>query len=136
MKIYTDDVFVQIKEKSRQAYIKSWQDFKSFCPDHEFENGYPPEEIFIKYFNQLKLDKKMATSSLWTHYSYLNSVMKRKYGFKMQDNPRITMLIKGFKAETTKPPILAFMVLSVLHSSPFSIALKKIRHNLFIFVHE
>jgi len=46
MKIYNDDeVFVQIKEKSRPAYIKSWLDFKSFCPDHEFENGYPPEEI-------------------------------------------------------------------------------------------
>ena len=118
MKIYTDDeVFVQIKEKSRPAYIKSWQDFKSFCPEHEFENGYPPEEIFIKYFNHLKLDKKMATSSLWTHYSYLNSVMKRKYGFKMQDNPRITMLIKGFEAETTKKA--AIFEVEVIKSSKF-----------------
>lgn len=30
-KIYTDEeVFDQIKDKSRKAYIKSWQEFKNF----------------------------------------------------------------------------------------------------------
>ena len=42
----------------------------------------------------------MATSLIWTHYSYINSVMKRKYGWKLQTLPRITMTIKGFKEDT------------------------------------
>lgn len=75
MEIYTDDEVIDQIMKSRPAYTKS------FFPDHEFEDGYPPEEIFIKYFNSAK---------------------KKKYGFKLQDNPRITMFIKGFEAETTK----------------------------------
>ena len=45
MEIYTDDEVIDQIMKSRPAYTKS------FFPDHEFEDGYPPEEIFIKYFN-------------------------------------------------------------------------------------
>lgn len=41
----------------------------------------------------------MATSSIWTHYSYINSIMKRKYGWKLQSLPRITMVIKGFEED-------------------------------------
>ena len=39
----------------------------------------------------------MATSSIWTHYYYINSVMKRKYGWKLQTLPRIIMTMKGFE---------------------------------------
>ena len=42
----------------------------------------------------------MTRSLIWTHYSYINSVMKRKYGWKLQTLPRITMTIKGFKEDT------------------------------------
>ena len=35
-KIYTDEeVFAEIKDKSRPAYVKSWQEFKSFMTGHE-----------------------------------------------------------------------------------------------------
>ena len=43
----------------------------------------------------MRLEKKIATSTLWTCYSMLNSV-KRKYDSKIQDFPRVTRLIKGF----------------------------------------
>ena len=96
-KIYTDcEVFEQIKDGSRKQYIKLWQDFKTFTVGHNFEDSQPGEENFITFFKHMRLEKKMATSTLWTHYSMLNSVMKRKYGSKIQDFPRVTMLIKGF----------------------------------------
>ena len=96
-KIYTDcEVFEQIKDDSRKQYIKLWQDFKTFTVGHNFEDSQPGEENFITFFKHMRLEKKMATSTLWTHYSMLNSVMKRKYGSKIQDFPRVTMLIKGF----------------------------------------
>jgi hypothetical protein len=38
----------------------------------------------------------MSSSSLWTVYSCLNSIFKRKYNAKLQELPRLTPLIKGF----------------------------------------
>ncbi len=48
------------------------------------------------YFKFLRLERKMASSSLWTVYSCINSIFKRKYNAKLQDLPRLTLLIKGF----------------------------------------
>ena len=68
-KIYTDrEVFEQIKDASRKQYIKIWQDFKSFTVGHNFEDSQPREEDFIAFFKHMRLEKKMATSTLWTHY--------------------------------------------------------------------
>ena len=100
-KVYTDEeVFTQIKDKSRQAYMKSWKEFKMFNIGHDFEEDHPGEEAIIAYFNHLRLEKRMATSSIWTYYSYINSVMKRKYGWQLQSLPRITMVIKGYEEDT------------------------------------
>ncbi len=44
--------------------------------------------------------KKAATSTMWTIYSYINSVLKRKYGVKLQSLPRVTMFTKGFEEDT------------------------------------
>ena len=77
--IFTDEsVFSQIKEKSRNAYVKSWEDFKSYLAGHNFEECHPGEEDIISFFNHLRNEKKMASSSIWTIYSYINSVMKRE----------------------------------------------------------
>ena len=82
--ILTDEsVFSQIKEKSRNAYVKSWEDFKSYLTGHDFEECHPGEEDIISFFNHLRNEKKMASSSIWTIYSYINSVIKRKYGWKL-----------------------------------------------------
>ena len=61
----------------------------------KFEDGHPEEYGIIVYFKHLW--KEMGTSSIWTHYYYINSVMKRKYGWKLQTLPRITMTMKGFE---------------------------------------
>ncbi len=36
---------------------------------------------------------------LWTVYSRLNSIFKRKYNAKLQELPRLTHLIKGFNQD-------------------------------------
>ena len=99
-KIFSDqEVFAQIKDKSRQAYEKSWKAFKTYISTCNFEMEHPGKEDLISYFNHLRKEKKMATSSIWTHYSYINSILKRKYGYKMQSLPRITMVIKGYEED-------------------------------------
>ena len=106
MKINADDeVFAQIKDKSRKAYVKSWKDFKNFNIDIEFEDGHPEEEAIIVYFQHLRLEKKMAMSSIWTHYYYINSVMKRKYG--LRPFPGSQWWWRGFrKVLSIRPPYL------------------------------
>jgi hypothetical protein len=43
---------------------------------------------------------------MWTYYSCLNSMMKSKYNIKLQELPRLTMLIKGFDTDIkSKAPI-------------------------------
>ena len=47
-KIYADDeVFAQIKDKSRMAYVKSWQDFENLNIDFEFEDGHLKRRPFL-----------------------------------------------------------------------------------------
>jgi hypothetical protein len=106
-KIYTDrEVFEQIKDASRKQYIRTWQDFKTFTVGHNYEDSQPGEEDFIAFFKHIRLEKKIATSTLWTHYSMLNSVMKKKYGSKIQDFLRVTMLIKGFREDLKKKALI------------------------------
>ena len=60
--IFTDEsVFSQIKEKSRNAYVKSWEDFKTYLAGHDFEECHPGEEDIISFFNHLRNEKKMAS---------------------------------------------------------------------------
>ena len=102
-KIFSDEeVFEQIKPASRKAYQKCWLQFLELNPENNFEEGPPGEEAFVNFFRHLRFEKKVASSSVWTFYSYLNSILKRKYGFKLQELPRVTMLIKGFEEDTKK----------------------------------
>jgi hypothetical protein len=92
-----DDVFLQFtNESSRKQYKRKWSDFVEFCGNFDLEAGQPGEELLSKYFKYLRNTKKMASSSLWTIYSCLNSIFKRKYSTKLQEMPRLTLLIKGF----------------------------------------
>ena len=64
--LFTDEsVFSQIKEKSRNAYVKSWEDFKTYLAGHDFEECHPGEEDIISFFNHPRNEKKMASSSIY-----------------------------------------------------------------------
>ena len=107
------DVFQQFTNaKSRKQYQRTWSQFVDFCGDFDFEAGQPGEELLSNYFKFLRFDKKMASTSLWTVYSSLNSIFKRKYNTKLQDLPRLTLLIKGFNDDVkTKAAIFDDAVL-------------------------
>ncbi len=72
-----------------------WSQFRNFNSDFDFESGSPGGESLTKFVKFLRLEKNLASTYLWTYYSCLNSMMKQKYKIKLQDFPRLTMLIKG-----------------------------------------
>jgi hypothetical protein len=46
--------------------------------------------------------KKSASTSMWTFFSYFNSVLKRKYNFQLQSLPRVKMLLQGCEIDMKK----------------------------------
>ena len=81
-----DDIFVQFtNEASRKQYERMWKQFLEFCGDFDLEAGQPGEDLLTNYFKHLRFEKKMASSSLWTVYSCLNSILKRKFSAKLQE---------------------------------------------------
>jgi hypothetical protein len=101
-----EEVFVQFKEESKKQYTRIWSQFCDFVPQHDFELGPPGEESFSLFFNFLRQETKFASTTLWTYYSCLQSIMKRKYNVKLQELLRLTMLIKGFNTDIkNKAPI-------------------------------
>ena len=67
----------------------------------------------------------MASSTMWTMYSMLNSVTKSKYNFALKNYSRVTMLLKSFdtdvkkKATTFSKDEFDLFVGSVDYSTPY-----------------
>ena len=53
----------------------------------------------MAYFKYLHEEKKAASSSMWTYYSYINSICQRKYSVRLQQFPRITQLLKSYDTD-------------------------------------
>jgi len=94
-----DEVFLQFKEESKKQYKRIWSQFRGFAADFDLEAAAPGEEILANFFKWLREEKKMASSTMWTYYSCVNSILKRKYNVKLQEIPRITMLLKSFDTD-------------------------------------
>ena len=94
-----EEVFAQFKGDSLKAYKRCWLEFVEFSEGFDFEARPPGEEELSKYFKFLRFEKKVASSLLWTKYSYINSIMKRMYSVRLQEFPRLTLLIKGFSQD-------------------------------------
>ena len=62
----------------------------------------PTETEFLDFFRDLRINKKRASSSMWTVYSMVNSVCKAKYGLNLQSFPRITTLLKSYDSDVKK----------------------------------
>jgi hypothetical protein len=97
-----EEVFENLKPASRKAYKKCWKEFKEINPEINFEEGPPGEEAIVNFLRHLWFEKKVASSSICTLYSYINSIFKRKYGFKLQERPTVSLFIKGLEVETKK----------------------------------
>ena len=93
-----NQIMAKAKPKlSSKAYLKAWTDFKDFCKEEE-----PGEKQYISWFNHLRTQKKMASSTLWSVYSRLNYVHQSEFGVRLQQWPRITQLLKSYKGDPTK----------------------------------
>ena len=133
MSIYTDEeAFGAIKEASRPIYVKNWEEFLKIVPEFDKESGKPTEDMVMKFIKYLRLDKKCASSSLWTKYSQLNGIVKAKYSFDLGKYPRIKAQIKMFDTDVkTKAKIFdkdaldAFLGDSTL-SSPYWLLRKSV----------
>ena len=101
--IYSDEIAVEgVKEPSRKKYLKVWCEFKERAvKSGEFEERMPAE-----YFRYLRLEKKLSSSTLWTTYSIINTVVKGKYGERLQKHPRLTTLLKSFDTDIKKKAAL------------------------------
>ena len=67
---------LHIKPLARQCYLKEWEKLKEFLTDINLDEESPSEAALEKYFLYLRDDKTLASLSLWTVYSMLNSVYK------------------------------------------------------------
>jgi hypothetical protein len=62
------EVFGKFNEDSRKAYKRAWLQFLEVSGDFDFEAGPPGEDLLSKYFKFLRLEKKVASYTLWTVY--------------------------------------------------------------------
>jgi hypothetical protein len=74
-------------------------------PDLDFESGPPGEDSFVAFLKYLRLEKKYAPTTLWTWYSCMNSMIQRK-NMKLQNLPRLTMVIKGFDMDVKEKALI------------------------------
>lgn len=89
------DVFADLTPgHSKEVYEKAWDNFLMFAAPE----ASPSEEDFARYFQHLKKDKGMKSSSLWAIFSRLNSCYKQRYGDKLQRWPRLVQLLKTYNA--------------------------------------
>jgi hypothetical protein len=53
--------------------------------------------MILNYFHYLKTEKFWAATSIWSTYSRLNGVFKRRFNFSLKKYPGITDLLKSYE---------------------------------------
>ena len=92
MEVFSDEVSLQsIKPGSRILYKRAWKKFNS----EDFSTTKPSEQQLFSYFKFLR-ESGAKSKTLWSTYSMLNSIIKAKYGAKLQDMPRLGTFLKSF----------------------------------------
>jgi hypothetical protein len=85
--------------KSKAVYLAAYSQFEQFLKSESkwVPNVCPDEVSMLNYFHYLKTKKKWVSTSIWSTYSRINAVLKRKFGVSMKDYPRIQDLLKSFE---------------------------------------
>jgi len=84
--------------KSKAVYKEAYRQFQTFLKGNGqfFAGVAPTEEALLNYFSYLRIDRHFAASSIWCTSAKLNACLKREFGFKLQDYPSISELLKSF----------------------------------------
>jgi len=85
--------------KSKEIYLSAHRDFEIFLKSkNEFvPNVAPTETQLLNYFHYLRVKKGWVATSIWSQYSRLNGVLKRKFHLSLKDFPNITDLLKSYE---------------------------------------
>ena len=86
--------------KSKAVYLAAYKDFESYLKSKNMwvADVCPSELGMLSYFHHLKTSKRFVSTSIWSQYSRINAVLKRRFGVGMKQYPRIQDLLKSFEA--------------------------------------
>jgi hypothetical protein len=85
--------------KSKSVYLAAYAKFEQYMKvQKQFEpNVVPDETCILNYFHHLKVDLKWASTSIWSQYSRINAVFKRRFRTSLKIYPSITDLLKLYE---------------------------------------
>jgi hypothetical protein len=85
--------------KSKAVYKAAYTNFESYLKmKKQFEpNVEPTETMFLNYFHYLHSVKFWGANTIWSTYSRLNAVLKRRFRTSLKVYPNITDLLKSYE---------------------------------------
>ena len=85
--------------KSKEVYLAAYKDFEQYLKrEKQFEpNVAPTERMLLNYFHYLRKIKGWVATTIWSQYSRLNGVLKRKHRVSLKDYPNVTDLLKSYE---------------------------------------
>ena len=85
--------------KSKVVYLSAYKKFEQFLKNsNKFEpDMIPSETSLLNYFHHLKNERFFAPTTLWSIFSRLNAVFKRKYRFSLKTLPSVSDLLKSYE---------------------------------------
>jgi len=85
--------------KSQKLYLAAFGSLESYLKSTgNFDPKSPPDELSIlNYFHHLRTVKGWVATTLWSHFSRVNAVMKRVWSVNLTIYPRLSELLKGYE---------------------------------------
>jgi len=87
--------------KSRKLYLAAYVTLERYLKRvGEFHRDSPPQQLsLLNYFHYLRTQKGWVATTLWSHFSRINAVMKRTWGVNLSVKyPRLSDLLKGYES--------------------------------------
>jgi hypothetical protein len=97
---YKDLMDTTYPAKSRKIYLTAFVTLEKYLKRvGKFDPDNPPDELsLLNYFHHLRTKKGWQPSTLWSHFSRVNAVMKRSWGVNLTKYPRLSDLLKGYES--------------------------------------
>ena len=113
-----------MKENSKKVYLRAFGQLRDFIGE-DFSTRPPSEPEMLRYFDHLRKDKGMASSSLWTVFSMINGMCRGKYSFNLKQYGRLTSRLRRYdtdvktKTDIFSPAEINRFVLAPEPSTPY-----------------
>jgi hypothetical protein len=96
---YKDLMATSYPAKSCKVYLAAYISLEGYLKSiGQFDSEVAPDQLSIlNYFHHLRTVKKWGATTLWSHFSRVNAVMKRSWGVNLTSYPRVTDLLKSYE---------------------------------------